>query len=61
MGGRGGAACDVGRSPVRKTVRLVFIFIETAALFMMNKIRGTSQINIDILMNSSRRDLMCEG
>jgi hypothetical protein len=43
MGGRGGAACDVGRSPVRKMVRLVLIFNETAALFMMNKIRATSQ------------------
>ncbi len=39
----------------RKMVRLL-IFNETAALFMMNKIRGTSQLNIDILMYSSRRE-----
>jgi hypothetical protein len=34
----------------------LILFNETAALFMMNKIRGTSQLNIDILMYSSRRE-----
>ncbi len=28
-------------------------YTETAVLFMMNKIRGTSQLNIDILMYGS--------
>ena len=27
----------------------LILFNETAALFMMNKIRGTSQLNIDII------------
>jgi len=42
---------------VRKTHRLVLIiFNQTAALFMTNKVRGTSQLNIDILMSGSHRD-----
>jgi hypothetical protein len=53
----GGAACDVKRSSVRKTVRLVLIiFNEITALFIMSKIRGILQLNIDILMYSSHRD-----
>jgi hypothetical protein len=35
---------------------VLIIFHETAALFIMNKIRGTSQLNIDILMYSSHRE-----
>jgi hypothetical protein len=42
---------------LRKMLRLVLIiFNETAALFMMDKIRGTSQLNIDILMYGSHRE-----
>jgi hypothetical protein len=37
-------------------VRLVLIFNETAALFMMNKIRVTSQLNIIILMYGSHME-----
>ncbi len=47
----GGAVCDVERSPVRK-----IIFNEITALFIMNKIRGILQLNIDILIYSSHRD-----
>jgi hypothetical protein len=56
--GRGGGVGGyVDNKMVRKMVRLVLIiFNETAALFMMNMIRGTSQLNIDILIYSSRRE-----
>ncbi len=57
-GGRGtGAECGVERSPLITEAYVgLILFNETAALFMMNKIRGTSQLNIDILMYSSRRE-----
>jgi hypothetical protein len=34
----------------------LMLFNETAALFMKNKVWGTSQLNIDILMSGSHRE-----